>query len=320
MRTQGSYSIEGALAISIFSICMLALLSLITIVKVEGEVQDAIKETALELSEQAYVLEKQAVLPEKIPGALTAKLLSEKNFHRSGMNQWLQRQGIPGGMAGIDYAGSEILSDGVTIRIRAQYLLLIKTAGLFHKTILVRQDAVTDALLSEAARERLLKSAAAASIWQKPAFQRGRFFVDELKRGGGGQAVISGQGVDLYDARRGRLIEEFSMNLFEPYYSIRTGERKAPSSYTPIYEAMEREILSYGKDFTKDVRKLRGRLKMPGGTNSRVRGRQKQMILTVPVEVKENAAMQKMLRQVAGELQKKYGISLDVQYREEALL
>ena len=59
---------------------------------------------------------------------------------------------------------------------------------------------------------------------------------------------------------------------------------------------------------------------MPGGTNSRVRGRQKQMILTVPVEVKENAAMQKMLRQVVGELQKKYGISLDVQYREEALL
>lgn len=54
IEQRGSYCIEGALTIFIFTACMMALLSLLLIVKVEGEVQDALNAAAIRLSSISY--------------------------------------------------------------------------------------------------------------------------------------------------------------------------------------------------------------------------------------------------------------------------
>lgn len=53
-KNRGSYTIEAALTLTIFTICVMAIISVISIIKVEGEVQDALNETALELSQYTY--------------------------------------------------------------------------------------------------------------------------------------------------------------------------------------------------------------------------------------------------------------------------
>lgn len=53
---RGSYSVEGALALTVFTACLMALISILTVIKTEAEVNDAVHETAMELSQYSYVL------------------------------------------------------------------------------------------------------------------------------------------------------------------------------------------------------------------------------------------------------------------------
>ena len=52
---RGSYSVEGALSLTVFTACLMALISILTIIKTEAEVGDALRETAMELSQYSYV-------------------------------------------------------------------------------------------------------------------------------------------------------------------------------------------------------------------------------------------------------------------------
>ena len=41
---RGSYSVEGALSLTVFTACLMALISILTIIKTEAEVGDALRE------------------------------------------------------------------------------------------------------------------------------------------------------------------------------------------------------------------------------------------------------------------------------------
>lgn len=303
----GSYSIEGALSITIFTICMMALLTLFPIVKVEGEVQDALNESALELSQLSYSVGMEP--------SMSADLLVSSNFHRSSPYSWLKDQGV--------LTFHPVLkTEGETIKLQADYLVKVNTYGLFRKTLPIHQSAVIDAMLPENLRTLYEGTGglSADSIWRKPPFQRGRYFIGNLRSGNSAQTVKPGQGIDLYDPATGSLTEQVSMNLFDPYYSIRSGDVKNPNSYSPRRDSIERELINYGRDFTKDVRKLNGTIEMKNGQKQPVREGPKKMIVTVPLEAKDNPQMERMLKEVSEAVRSAYGISIEVHYEEEALI
>ncbi len=339
MKNRGSYSIEGAFTIVIFTACMMALLSLFTIVKLEGEVQDSLNETARTLSASSYAMGKESnglsgtllgnfldpngVKEGTVASDLLVRSLVLKNFHREDTSSWLKEQGVRGGSGGIRFQETSLFSDGRTIEVCAVYTVKVNTYGLFRKELTIRQTAVTDALLPEDYRslwDSGRSGAGAESIWKKPAFTRGRYFIGNLRSTAGGSAVKSGQGIDLFDPGTGELTEQYTMNLFSPYYSSQAGAWNDPGSYTPRYESVERELINYGRDFTKDVRGLNGSVRTEDGKNYPVSGGTKKMILVVPVEAQQNTAMQSMLDRMKVLLQKTYGIEVEVRYLEEALV
>lgn len=306
-KNTGSYCIEGAFTITIFTICMMVLLSLFSIIKVEGEVQDALNESALELSQFSYST--------GMEHPVSGPILVSKNFHKDNLSAWMSEQGVS--------AFYPVLkTEQDTIKLQVNYLIKVNTYGLFRKVLPICQTAELDAMLPENLRS-LYDGAGGAggdSIWKKPPFQRGRYFIGNLRSVQAAQAVKPGQGIDLYNPTTGAMTEQVSMNLFDPYYSILSGDDKLPDSYSPKRESIERELINYGRDFTKDVRKLKGSIEMKNGTHHSVKEGPKHMILTVPLEAKDNPQMEQILQQVSGELKTKYGISVEVQYLEEALI
>lgn len=307
MKTDGSYSIEGAITITVFTICMMALLSLFSIIKVECEVQDALNETALELSQYSYTTGMENPVP--------AVVLVDQNFHRSASRSWLREQGVTG-FYPILQAEQDIW------KLQVNYQVKVNTYGLFRKVLPISQSAVIHAMLPEDLRALYEGTglSGADSIWKKPPFQRGRYFIGNLRSGRSSSAVKPGQGIDLYSPATGGMTEHFSMNLFNPYYSISSGDAKNPNSYTPKRESIERELINYGRDFTKDVKNLNGSVEMKDGTRKPVKHGPKKMIVTVPLEARENESMQRILQEVAEAVRKAYGISIEVHYEEEALI
>ena len=345
-RKRGSYTIEGAFTILIFTVCICALLSLLTIVKVEGEVQDALNQAALKLSQQSYGIAKAAEHTEGFGSGSPADLLFDayrdpyhvktgaraseamvaglvqSGFHRSGVSDWLMRQGVRGGMAGLRLQESQILTDGKRIVVTAVYQIDVNTYGLFEKRLTIRETAVVNALLPENARSLLGDSSGSGkdSIWKETPFKRGRYFMGQLKSGNPGTAVEPGHGIDLYDPASGQYTEGYSMNLFDRYYSSHSGAENDPNAYTPKAGSVSHELDKYARHFLRDVQSLPGSVEMTGGGMVKSRDGAKKMILTVPEEVQQNAAMQQILKQMAGELRRKYGIQMEVKYQEEALI
>lgn len=306
-KNTGSYCIEGAFTITIFTICMMVLLSLFSIIKVEGEVQDALNESALELSQLSYST--------GMEHPISAPVLVNKNFHKDNLSAWMNEQGIR--------AFHPVLkTDQDTLKLQVTYLVKVNTYGLFQKILPICQTAELDAMLPENLRSLYggFGNSGADSIWKKPPFQRGRYFIGNLRSGQASQAVKPGQGIDLYNPVTGAMTEQISLNLFDPYYSVLSGDDKLPNSYSPKKESIERELINYGRDFTKDVRQLKGSIEMKNGTHVPAKTGPKHMILTVPLEAKENPQMEQILQQISGELKSKYGISVEVQYLEEALV
>ncbi len=115
-------------------------------------------------------------------------------------------------------------------------------------------------------------------------------------------------------------MEQYSINLFDPYYSIQARAAEDPGAYTVSWPALEREVLSYGRDLNRHIRRLKGRVKMKNGTVYPLKPGRKQILLTVPEEAEQNASMQQALKRLQSEMKEQYGISVTVRYLEEALV
>jgi len=348
---RGSYSIEGAFSITIFTICLLAALSALTVIRIELEVQDAINQTALELSQYAYGLGKvvpifgeeneeaevagtlQNIFMEKARekmasgiGAPFAKELTKKHFSRTEWEAWLIKQGVAEGYASFDFSGTDILGDGKTIVISVSYEIEIKTYGLIKIKIPIHQKAVTYALLPENAdwlewlRRKEAEETEKDSIWKKSNFLRGQYFIRQLKAEHPNTAVKSGYGIDLYDQKNGCYTEAFSLNLFSATYADCNGEKTEAGSYFVREEALQKQITGYAARLEEDIKKGKQTLPMESGEEQKkVAAQKKVLLLILPEEGKENQSMQDALLKIQKQLAGK-GIFLELQYREEALL
>ncbi len=346
----GSYSVEGAFSITIFTVCLLAAFSILSIIRVELEVQDAINQTAIELSQYTYAVGKvvplsdtendatdlggtlQTIFMEQAReaaaegiGAPLAKSLAKKHFSRDEWETWLQEQGIEGGYAAVDFSGTSILGDGKTISITVTYPLQVQTYGLFSKQLTICQTAETLALLPENASflEALRKQQGEEeenSIWKSSNFIRGRYFISQLKSENAEHAVASGIGIDFYDAENGVYQEAYSMNLFSSTYSTCNGEETDLSAYSLNREATEKQIQQYASQLNKDIQSRRNTtiLMESGKEQAAVPAKREVLIIILPEESQKNESMQAGLQQIKTTLQKQ-GTEVVYRYDQEAL-
>ncbi len=357
-RSKGSYSIEGALALTIFTICLMALLSLLNVIKTEAEIHDAVHETAMELSQYSYVLGRTEYLKDAaedhIPGlkklmasaegdysdlALTgpgaAKLLTKQNFARDNVDEWLTGQGVVGGYEGLDFLDTQVLLDGKTIIVAVRYDVKIETYGLFDKVLHQRTAAATYGLMpTDSALKGMRARPQETSVWQETNFVRGRYFAEKVRSAAQyGKAVKPGQGVDLFDAGTGTYTEVESLNVFLPTYSTLqtsgpagdTGRGSAsfadPTSYAPNADRIEKALFGYAKGLNGDISKLGKEVVLADETTvSTVPAQKKILILIVPEETAQNEAIRSTLKQAAAGAQKKYGVTVEFRYEQKALL
>lgn len=351
-RTRGSYTVEGALALTVFTICLMALLSILNVIKVEAEVEDALSETAMELSQYSYVMGRTEYLKdaadEHLPalkkllsldgekgfsdlaltGPAVAKLLVRENFARDNVDEWLKSQGVRGGYEGLDFRDTQILMDGKTITVAVTYDLDIQTYGLFSKTLHQRLAAVTYGLLpTDAALKAGHVKPAESTIWQESNFVRGKYFANELRDAGQyGAPVKPGQGIDLYDRATGTYMEVNSLNVFLPTYSSleTTTDRSAfadAASYVPRVDEIEKALFGYTKGLTKDISKLGGEVVMADGSSvEAVPAKRKVLVLILPEETPQNKAVSAVLQKAAGEAKARHGVDVELRYEQKALV
>lgn len=346
---RGSYSIEGALSLTVFTACLMALLSILTIIKTEAEIGDALQETAMELSQYSYVWGRTEYLKDeaedKIPalkkllagedglsdlaltGPAVAKLLTRENFARDNVDDWLKKQGIEKGYEGLDFMDTQVLMDGKTIVVAVRYDLKVQTFGFFDKVLHQRIAAVTYGLLpTDSALKEARKKPVESSIWQQSNFVRGKYFANEIRESKGyGAPVKPGQGIDLYDAASGTYVEVNSINLFLPTYSSQKTDDESDSadaaSYAPRSEAVEKAMFGYAKGFRKDISGLGQEVVLADeSTVKAVAAKRRILILIVPEEIQQNREMGKVLSDSAAAVQEKYGVSVEFRYEQKALI
>lgn len=349
-KNRGSYTLEGALALTVFTACLMALLSILTIIKTEAEIGDALRETALELSQYSYVYGRTEFLKDeaeaKVPAlkklldsegegfsdlALTgpgvAKLLTKENFARDNVDEWLKKQGVEKGYEGLDFMDTQVLLDGKTIVVAVNYDLKVQTFGFFHKTLHHRVAACTYGLLpTDSALKAGRQKPAESTIWQESNFLRGRYFAEKVRSEGAyGAPVKPGQGIDLYHAASGTYVEVESMNLFLPTYAMSpTGESSADvvaTAFSPKSEAVEKALFGYASGLSKDISKLGKEVTLAdGSTVKKVPAKKKVLILIVPEEVEQNKKMTTLLSSLSKRAQAQKGVTLEVRYEQKALV
>lgn len=351
---RGSYSIEGALTITIFTICMLAFISIMSIMRVEGEIQDAIDRTALQISQYAYAVEKvensetgsliknavgssedssAAALSATLrtlysmansggnpESAALAGLLTSRNFSRENASEWLGEQGLEGGYKALDFSDCNILGRGNNVTIIVTYQLKVKTYGLFEKTLNIRQRAETVALLPEDLAAAGDGSETEENIWQQSNFVRGRYFLKKIRENNGGKEVKEGVGIDLYDMASGHYVEGYSMNVFTAGYSSHSGEGVTAAAYTPNRAAISKALSEYAADMNKDINKLGATIEMADGSTEKVMpAKTKTLVLVLPKEAEDNPAIQASLTEAASAAAQKSGVTVRLLYDEYAL-
>lgn len=358
-RSEGSYSIEGALALTIFTICLMALLSLLNVIKVEAEIHDAVHETAMELSQYSYVLGRTEYLKDvaedhvsglkkllstedgdysdlALTGPAVAKLLTRQNFARDNVDEWLTGQGIARGYEGLDFRDTQVLLDGKTIIVAVTYDLEIETYGLFDKVLHQRTAAATYGLLpTDSALKAMRARPQETSVWQETNFVRGRYFANEVRDAAQyGKAVKPGQGIDLFDAASGSYTEVESLNVFLPTYSALrntgsdgdtgsggTASFADPTSYVPNTDRIEKALFGYAKGLDQDISKLGKEVVLADeSVVGTVPAEKKILILIVPEETARNEAILEVLKTTAAAAKTKYGVTVELRYEQKALL
>lgn len=349
-RDEGSYSLEGAITITVFTICMMAIISIILILRVELEVQGALNQTAMEFAKNSYAIGKvvnfssedknptehlsedllsifcsnvRSVMGQKV-GAALAENEFPKHFSRKNAEPWLVSQGIENGFSDFDFSQSRVLSDGKTISLVVSYPVTIQAYGLFHRTLQMTSRASVLALLPENASllEALLseEDSETSSIWKESNFTRGKYFLSSLKKENLAKAVAAGQGIDLYDATAGIYVEGFSLNIFSASYADCHGNPMEAGSYVIKEEALKEQVFSYGNKMKKDISSLGATVKMESGVeHQKVEPKTKKLVLFFPMEAKEIPDFEESLQKMASEM-KSGGVLLEIRYEKEALV
>lgn len=334
-KSEGLYTVEGAFTIIIFTALIMMLLSIITIIETEVAVQSALNQTAMQLSEYSYAVGNeidiesseettlkgiiQSATREAVgftSGAALCELLSRDRIDEKSLLQ------IEDGFSGINFSASNILGDGKTISVIAIYKIKVNTFGLVDKTLNICQKAQTMAWLpyyAETLASPDLAQGGSGSIWNETNFTRGQYFVREEKDKSKENCVESGQGIDLYYKDTGKVVEIYSLNVFNSSYSYNTGNIENASDYSPNEENISKRIYNYVKDYKKDISECGNRITMESGSEEKFSPKEKELVIVVPNEAKGQDAFENVFDTLKSEIKSKNGINLKIVYSEDAL-
>ena len=78
--SEGLYTVEGAFTIVIFTVLIMMLLSMMTVVQTEMEVQNALDQVAMELSEYSYLVGDEVEVSSEETTTLKTILQDVKSF------------------------------------------------------------------------------------------------------------------------------------------------------------------------------------------------------------------------------------------------
>lgn len=334
-KNEGLYTVEGALTIVIFTALIMMLLSIIMIIETEVEVQSAINQTALQLSQYSYAVGNEVDITTSEETTLKGIIQNAKReavgfTMGSALCEMLIRDRvdekavsqIDGGFFGIDFSFSNILGDGKTITIIAIYKINVNTFGLVDKTLNICQKAQTVAWLpyyADTLASPDLAQGGNCSIWNETNFARGQYFVSEEKEKSRECSVEPGQGIDLYYKSSGKVVEVYSLNVFDSSYSYNDGDLSKASDYSPNEESIKKQINRYVKEYKKDISDCGSSITMESGAEEKFSPKEKELIIIVPSEAKGQEAFESVFDNLKSEIKSKSGIDLKIVFSEDAL-
>lgn len=353
LKNKGSYTVEAALTLTVFMIAIISLMSIFRLMKVEGEIRSAINKAAFEMSQYSYAVDQLTPIKEEINEKaeeklreLTAglsdallpdieeKVIAEKNgrivkgmvkrnFNVDNPDLWLEKQGVLNGFEGIDFSSSEILVDGKTISIVAEYTMDIDMYGVIPKRIDIRNCAETYALLPFEYRytDFLNGRKKKKTPWHESNFARGRYFVNQVRRKNPKWVVENGKGIDLYNEEKGVYVEVYSMNLFASSYSDCKGDKDNPNAYSINNAGLTKQLEKYALKFNNDIKGLGETVKMAdGSTKNTVAAKEKRMIVIVPEEIGKDNIKKENILKCAERIKNEHGVTIEYIYKEKVFL
>ena len=336
-------SIEAALSISIYLIVMISWLFLFRLMRMEGMMQHALNQTALLLSDQLTYLSAVGEKADQAIGYLEEKIKSPQSVAEAALvragrelsdmylssllrsfvsdgvsSEQLERGGIEQGGNGIDWH-VDLDWDESFLRLSIDYRL--KPFGILAPfgTIPVHQSASTGLWklpgtqlpgLGKTGTDEA-ESEAAASIWQKGAWERGRFFAEWRRKSMGG-GVQPGHGIDRWQDPD--MVEEvFSVQVFSDSYA--RGSGNDAMNYRIDETAMEKRMTSYCQKIKRDVDK-RPQIVL---FNGRVISVPPHCAMQVCLILPEEAALHRgPLERAAQKAAAREGVQIQILFREKA--
>lgn len=334
LKSRGLYTVEGAFTIVIFTVLIMMLLSMMTVVQAEMEVQNALDQIAMKFSEYSYLVGdeveissdesttlktilqdvKREVLSNSL-GSEACDLMIRDLIDEKKLNLVID------GIDGIDFEGTSILGDGRSIKVQANYSIKVDAFGFVDKKLEIVQKSQTMAWLpyySDTLSPAPV-SDGKGSIWNDTNFARGQYFVNEQKAQYKENEVKPGQGIDLYFDDVGKVTEIYSLNVFNDTYSKFSGDNGNPNSYVLNEEEVQEQLEEYLRAFKKDIKNCDGKIEMASGAETRLTVNYKEIILVVPVEAKENSELNSNLESMCKAAGEKEQIDIKLVYSEEAL-
>ena len=331
--SEGLYTVEGAFTIVIFTVLIMMLLSMMTVVQTEMEVQNALDQVAMELSEYSYLVGDEVEISPKeattlknilqdVKREILSNTLGAKTCYimvKDLLDDRKLRQ-VVDGIEGIELEGTSILGDGRTVKLEAKYKIQVDIFGLIDKDLQIHQKSQTMAWLpyySETLSSVPMGSK--DSIWKDTNFARGQFFVLEQKTLYKGNGVKPGQGIDLYFDDVGKVVEIYSLNIFNNTYSKASNNPNDPNSYKLKNEEVLDQLDEYIRALKKDIKTCDGKIIMDSGAEEKLTVNYKELILVVPQEVQESKTLNSDLKSMCKVAGEKYNVEIKIVYSEEAL-
>lgn len=329
----GLYTVEGAFTIVIFTVLIMMLLSMMTVVQTEMEVQNALDQVAMRLSEYSYLVGDEVevssnetitlktilqdvkreilsnTLGSKACSVMIKDLLDDKKLRQ-----------VVNGSDGLDFEGTSVLGDGRTINLEVEYRIQVDIFGFVNKELQINQKSQTLAWLPYNAETLSpIPTGKKDSIWHDTNFARGQFFASEQKALYKENGVKPGQGIDLYFDDIGKVVEIYSLNIFNNTYSKTSGNKNDPNSYKLNEEEVLDQLDEYIRAFKKDIKTCDGKIMMDNGAEERLIVNYKELILVVPNEVSENRTLNTDLKNLCKDASEKDKVDIKIVYSEEAL-
>ena len=331
--SEGLYTVEGAFTIVIFTVLIMMLLSMMTVVQTEMEVQNALDQVAMELSEYSYLVGDEVEVSSEETTTLKTILQDVKRELLSNtlgakacdimikdlLDDRKLRQ-VVDGIEGIDLEGTSILGDGRTIKLEAKYRIQVDIFGFVDKELQINQKSQTMAWLPY--YSETLSSVPMGnkdSIWNDTNFARGQFFALEQKALYKENGVKPGQGIDLYFDDVGKVVEIYSLNIFNDTYSKASKNPNDPNSYKLNDEEVLDQLDEYIRALKKDIKSCDGKIIMESGAEEKLTVNYKELILVVPKEVQESKTLNSDLKSLCKAASEKDKVEIKIVYSEEAL-